>query len=96
MVPLLRPDGFLLRHGHLRIVYHRHAREGRIIIHAIGCWAINPLAKVWRYFDQEKAESLLNTGKLYLRRLDLLTDEFEGDPYEGSPTYDMFEAWKHA
>ena len=96
MVSLHRPEGFLLRHGGLRFVYRRYPSENRIVIHAIGCWPINPLAKVWRYFDQMKALYLLESGKLYLRRLDLLTDQFEGDPYEGTPTFAMLEAYKQA
>src|ERR1035441_4636918 len=94
VVPLPRPEGFVLRHGHLRIVYRRYLSENRIVIYAIGCWAINPLAKVWRYFDQRKAVDLLAKKKLYIRRLDCLTDRFEGDPYEGTPTFQMLEVYK--
>jgi hypothetical protein len=43
-----------------------------------------------------KAEDLLRTSDLYLRRLDLLTSEFEGDPYEGTPTFHMLHMWKRA
>lgn len=89
-----REEGFLLRHEHLRIVYRHHASEGRIVIYAIGCRGISPLAKIWRYFDQGKALDLLERNELYLRRLDLLTDEFEGDPYEGTPTFNIFERYK--
>ena len=53
-------------------------------------------AKVWRYFDQRKAKHLIETSKLYLRRLDLLTDAYEGDPYEGTPTFAIFQGWKEA
>ncbi len=35
-------------------------------------------AKIWRYLDFCKFDSLLSRGKLYLRRLDLLPDQFEG------------------
>ena len=47
--------------------------------------------KVWRYFDQKKAVHLIKTSHLYLRRLDLLTDYYEGDPYEGNPTFSLIE-----
>ena len=47
--------------------------------------------KVWRYFDQTKAEHFVKTSKIYLRRLDLLTSFFEGDPYEGNPTFSLIE-----
>jgi len=47
--------------------------------------------KVWRYFDQKKAVDLIKTSQLYLRRLDLLTNYFEGDPYEGNPTFSLIE-----
>lgn len=94
VVPLPRPQGRVLRHDPLRIVYRLYADENRVVIYAIGCWAINPLAKVWRYFDQRKAVDLLARRELYLRRLDLLTDKFEGDPYEGNPTFGMFDRYK--
>jgi hypothetical protein len=45
--------------------------------------------KVWRYFDQKKAINLIKTSNLYLRCLDLLTDYYEGDPYEGNPTFSL-------
>jgi hypothetical protein len=96
VVPLMRDQGFLLRHGHLRVVYRRAPHEKRVVLHAIGCWAVNPLAKVWRYFSQMKAEDLLTTSDLYLRRLDLLTSEFEGDPYEGTPTFHMLYMYRRA
>ena len=94
VVPLARRDGFLLRHERLRIVYRRRSGEGRIVIYAIGERGINPLTKVWRYFDQNKALDLICSKKLYLRRLDLLTHQFEGDPYEGTPTFHMLEVYK--
>jgi hypothetical protein len=53
--------------------------------------AIQPTKKVWRYFDQKKAVHLIETSHLYLRRLDLLTDYYEGDPYEGNPTFSLIE-----
>jgi hypothetical protein len=53
-------------------------------------------AKVWRYFDHKKAKHLIESGCLYLRRLDLLTDRYEGDPYEGTPTFNIFQEWKTA
>lgn len=96
VVPLMRDHGFILRHGHLRVVYRSDAKEKRIVVYAIGCWAVNPLAQVWRYFNQMKAEDLLARSELYLRRLDLLASEFEADPYEGTPTFDMLHAWKSA
>ena len=52
---------------------------------------IQPTTKVWRYFDQKKAVHLIKTSQLYLRRLDLLTDYYEGDPYEGNPTFSLIE-----
>ncbi len=52
--------------------------------------------KVWRYFDQKKAKHLIESSRLYLRRLDLLTDRYEGDPYEGTPTFNMFLRLKQA
>ncbi|HOC54394.1 MAG TPA: hypothetical protein PKI20_02095 [Verrucomicrobiota bacterium] len=52
--------------------------------------------KVWRYFDQKKAIHLVETSCLYLRRLDLLTDRYEGDPYEGTPTFNMLQRFKGA
>jgi hypothetical protein len=52
---------------------------------------IQPTKKVWRYFDQKKAVHLIETSHLYLRRLDLLTDYYEGDPYEGNPTFSFIE-----
>ena len=39
IVPLMRDHGFVLRHGHLRVVYRRAAGERRIVVYAIGCWA---------------------------------------------------------
>ena len=48
-------------------------------------------SKVWRYLDQKKAIDFIRTSQLYLRRLDLLTDFFEGDPYEGNPTFSLIE-----
>lgn len=47
---------------------------------------VNPACKlpddldvnVWRYMDFYKFESLLQQSALYLRRVDLLEDEFEG------------------
>lgn len=57
---------------------------------------IQPAQKVWRYFDQKKAVDLIKTSQLYLRRLDLLTDYYEGDPYEGNPTFSLIENDKAA
>lgn len=57
---------------------------------------IQPTTKVWRYFDQKKAVDLIKTSQLYLRRLDLLTDYYEGDPYEGNPTFSLIESDKDA
>jgi hypothetical protein len=94
VVPLARRDGFLLQHERLRIVYRRRTGEGRIVIYAIGERGINPLTKVWRYFDQNKALNLICSKELYLRRLDLLTHQSEGDPYEGTPTFHMLEVYK--
>lgn len=56
----------------------------------------NETAKVWRYFDQRKAVHLIKTSHLYLRRLDLLIDQYEGDPYEGTPTLAVFKQLKKA
>jgi hypothetical protein len=55
-----------------------------------------PTKKVWRYLDQEKAIHLFTTSLLYLRRLDLLTDYFEGDPYEGNPTFSLIDGVAHS
>jgi hypothetical protein len=57
---------------------------------------IQPTTKVWRYFDQKKAVHLIKTSHLYLRRLDLLTDYYEGDPYEGNPTFSLVEGDMYA
>jgi hypothetical protein len=57
---------------------------------------IKPADKVWRYFDQAKAVHLIKTSQLYLRRLDLLTDYYEGDPYEGNPTFSLIEGDMYA
>jgi hypothetical protein len=53
--------------------------------------AVQPTTKAWRYFDQKKAIHLIKTSQLYLQRLDLLTDYYEGDPYEGNPTFSLIE-----
>lgn len=57
---------------------------------------INENTKVWRYFDEQKAAYIIQESRLYLRRLDLLTSCFEGDPYEGTPTLNMFEGLRQA
>lgn len=57
---------------------------------------IQPTKKVWRYFDQKKAVHLIETSHLYMRRLDLLTDYYEGDPYEGNPTFSLIEGDMYA
>lgn len=84
-------DGFLLRQGLLRWVYRHDTAEKRIVVHGICRRTINPFRKIWRYFDQKKAEDLLHTGELYLRRLDLLEDQFEA-----TPTVSMVEAQRRA
>jgi hypothetical protein len=61
-----------------RVVFKNDGRDVPVI-YAIAVDGINPLQKVWRYFDQSKAEDLLRTGCLYFCRLDKLT----GDPREG-------------
>jgi hypothetical protein len=38
----------------------------------------DPSVLVWRYMDLAKLLSLLSLQKLYLRRLDLLPDKYEG------------------
>ena len=69
---------WLLRDDVLRIVFKWEPDAPRGVIYAITCAGVNPLAKVWRYFDQSKALNLLQTGELYFRRADLLP----GDPLE--------------
>lgn len=51
-----------------------------IIVHGIARPALDPFRRIWRYFDQNKALDLLRSSELYLRRLDLLADQFEARP----------------
>ena len=45
-------------------------------------------AKIWRYMDFGKFESLADTKRLYMRRADLfLSDEFEGTTPAGEIEY---------
>lgn len=71
-------SSWLLRDDALRIVFKWEQDASRGVIYAITCAGVNPLAKVWRYFDQAKALNLLQTSELYFRRADLLP----GDPLE--------------
>ncbi len=69
---------WLLHDDALRILFKWEPNAPRGVVYAITCAAVNPLAKVWRYFDQAKALDLIQTGELYFRRADLLP----GDPLE--------------
>lgn len=77
-VPVLEGNGWVLREGPYRIVFRVDSASGCPIVLGIAVWARNPMLKVWRYLDQEKAEDLARTSELYFRRLDLLEDEYEG------------------
>ena len=88
---LSRNDCFLLRRGPMRCVYRRNAANCQVVVFGFGVWAINPLQKIWRYFSQDKAEDLVRTSELYLRRLDRLLDAFEA-----TPTFAMYEDHRRA
>lgn len=66
--------GWLLSEEMFRIVFKKEETNAPVIC-AIAVDGINPLQRVWRYFDQTKAEDLLRTGCLYFCRLDKLTGE---------------------
>ena len=70
--------GWWLRDGPFRVVFKTGEAERDTVVVAIAPAGINPIKKVWRYFDQFKGEDLLKKGCLYFRRLDQLT----GDPFE--------------
>lgn len=70
--------GWLCRDGPFRVVFRSIENNPAVLVLAIAAVGINPLQKVWRYFDQSKAEDLLKSSSLYFCRLDRLT----GDPRE--------------
>jgi hypothetical protein len=51
----------------------------------------DPNVPLWRYMDLAKFLNLIQTGKLYFPRADLL-----GDPFEGSMTFATVRAWEEA
>lgn len=70
--------GLLLAAREFRVVFKK-GNAGVPVIYGIALDGINPMQKVWRYFDQCKAEDFLKKGCLYFCRLDKLI----GDPREG-------------
>lgn len=74
----IRNTGWILVDGKLSWVIRRERK--RIIVHGIAQPHLNSYRKIWRYFSQRKALDLLRTGELYLRRLDLLPDQYECRP----------------
>ena len=68
----------LLCDGPFRVVFCQGEADAKDVVFAIAPAGISPTTTVWRYFDQSKAENLLQTGCLYFCRLDKLT----GDPIE--------------
>src|SRR5208282_661547 len=71
--------GRLHREGPFRVVSAQQGKESKLLVVAIAPAGISPITPVWRYFDQTKAEDLLESNALYFCRLDKLT----GDPREG-------------
>lgn len=71
--------GRLHRAGPFRVVSANQNVNGKTVVVAIAPAGISPTTGVWRYFDQSKAEDLLESSSLYFCRLDKLT----GDPREG-------------
>lgn len=67
--------GRLLRESSFSVVFRVGDETTSEIVFAIGRIGISPTTKVWRYFDQYKAEDLLKTGCLFFSRLDQLTDD---------------------
>ncbi len=73
---LPRPNAFVFKEQFLRVVVKM---EGNLVtVMAIANAQINPLRKIWRYFKQSRAESIIRSSELYFCRADLLT----ADPYE--------------
>jgi hypothetical protein len=71
--------GLLISEGPFRIVLKPGSEPSDDVVLAIAVAGINPLQKVWRYFDGRKAADLIESGTLYLCRLDKLVS----DPLEG-------------
>ncbi len=74
------PDvgGWLLRDGPYRVVFRWDESAHTAVVFAVAPAGIKPTAKVWRYFNQAKAEDLCASGELYFCRLDHLGDPLEG------------------
>jgi hypothetical protein len=71
--------GRLISEGPFRIILKPGSHPGEDVVVAVASAGINPLQKIWRYFDERKAVDLIESGTLYLCRLDKLVN----DPLEG-------------
>jgi hypothetical protein len=81
-VELLGGDGAIWHQRGLRWVIRFVDEDRSIVVHGIAQARLNPFRKIWRYFDQGKAVDLLETGELYLCRVDRLADTHEARPTE--------------
>lgn len=81
-ISLVCGRGWLVSAGPFRIILGTANITGRTFVASLAAAGINPLAKIWRYFDQKKAKYLIKTSSLYCARLDQFPDPNEGKlPY---------------
>lgn len=81
---LLGGAGWLVSAGQFRIVLGSKKSGPGSFVAALAAAGVSPLTKIWRYFDQDKAEDLLTSipSSLYCSRLDQFPDPQEGKlPY---------------